>query len=652
MESEQQDPLVGTVIDGRYTIDRPLASGGMGSVYLAQQRNLARPVAVKVVIGADDELVERFRREADALAEVSHPAIVEVHDFIRAEQGHDRCYLVMSYVEGEDLEDYLERQPEKRLPVAEAVSLITPIVSALVQLHAAGIVHRDIKPANIVRFQGADGRPAVKLVDFGIARRAVDAGLTSAGYIIGTPPYMAPETLMAKPHTPVADVYAMGATLYELLTGGAPFGNGRLHEVMARALQEPVTVPPGLEGTPLATLLVQMLQKEEGSRPDALRVLETLERVQDELAAARVASGASLVAPAPAPSSPAPAPSSPAPANRDQATVQLTPRPATAQAAGVSLPVGADPAPHRQPPGPPGSAGLAGTAPTALAPAGAAAPRGAGTVAPQLTGPAVTGTQAAGPAVTGTQAAGPAVTGTQAAGPAVTGTQAAGPAVTGTQAAGPAVTGTQAAGPAVTGTQAAGSGAGEARAAAQRRHLWLWLGPLLVVPLLIAIVALTLVFGGFGRSGGGDGAADEAPGAPPRSASMDPGAARSRAGGVASRRAGSRQRAASAKGDTELSGRALGKACKSQQDAKRLFARAKQAARTRTRASQDQALRYYRAVLHCGHSHSGQRRWAARLMSNIYRNRGACRPARTLWRTYQRLTRAAGKRAKPFPGCH
>ena len=621
MESKQQDPLVGTVIDGRYTIDCPLASGGMGSVYLAQQRNLARPVAVKVVIGADDELVERFRREADALADVSHPAIVEVHDFIRAEQGHDRCYLVMSYVEGEDLEDYLERQPDQRLPVAEAVSLITPIVSALVQLHAAGIVHRDIKPANIVRFQGADGRPAVKLVDFGIARRAVDAGLTSAGYIIGTPPYMAPETLMAKPHTPVADVYAVGATLYELLTGGAPFGNGRLHEVMARALQEPVTVPPGLTGTPLAALLVQMLEKDEGSRPDALQVLEALERVQDELAAARVASGASLVAPAPAPSTPALA-------NRDQATLQLTPRPTAAAAVGGAPPVGAAAASAGLSPG---QSGPAGTAPTALAPAGVSGPRGAGAVAPQLTGPQGTGSQAAGPQMTGSQAAGPQMTGSQAAGPQMTGSQAAGPQMTGSRALGP--------------------DASEARAAAQRRHLWLWLGPLLVVPLLIAVVALTLVFGGFGRSSGGDDAADEAPEASVRSASMDPAAARSSAGWAAFRRAGSRRRAASSEGDAEPSGRALGKTCKSPQDAERFFARAKQAAQTRTRDSQDEALRYYRAVLHCGYSHSGQRRWAARLMSNIYRNRGACRPAEKLWRTYQRLTRAAGKRPKPFPGC-
>ncbi len=203
----------------------------------------------------------------------------------------------------------------------------------------------------------------------------------------------------------------------------------------------------------------------------------------------------------------------------------------------------------------------------------------------------------------------------------------------------------------MTGSRALGPDASEARAAAQRRHLWLWLGPLLVVPLLIAVVALTLVFGGFGRSSGGDDAADEAPEASVRSASMDPAAARSSAGWAAFRRAGSRRRAASSEGDAEPSGRALGKTCKSPQDAERFFARAKQAAQTRTRDSQDEALRYYRAVLHCGYSHSGQRRWAARLMSNIYRNRGACRPAEKLWRTYQRLTRAAGKRPKPFPGC-
>jgi hypothetical protein len=423
----------------------------------------------------------------------------------------------------------------------------------------------------------------VKLVDFGIARRSVDAGLTSAGYIIGTPPYMAPETLMAKPHTPVADVYAVGATLYELLTGGAPFGNGRLHEVMSRALQEPVAVPPELAGTALAELLLAMLDKDESRRPDAMQVRNALERIQDELAAARIASGASLTAPAPPPATVSAAPG---PVSRDQATIHLTPRP-TAQGTVGGGSTGSAPAPDSGPvsgsSSQRGSGGAMGTAPTALAPAGA------------------TGQMAGGPA------------------------------------------------PSPPTRQASTRQATVSSPAAQRRHLWLWLGPLLAIPLLIAIVTLTLVFGGFGRSNeetDPSDAEDGASGEPPRTAAMAPAGARRRTRQVASRR---RRRRPPAR-DPVTSGRVLGKACKSQRDAKRFFARAK-AADTRTRAGQDEALRYYRAVLNCGYAYSGQRRWAARLMSNIYRNRRACRSSRALWRTYQRLTRAVNKRPKPYPGC-
>ncbi|MFH2011070.1 MAG: serine/threonine-protein kinase [bacterium] len=277
---EDDEKLVGVRIDGRYEVIRPLAVGGMGSIYLASQRNLKRDVAIKVVSSDDEKLLERFRREAEALAMVSHPAIVEIHDFVQVAKG-DRCYLIMAYIDGKDLSDYLDELPQQRLPAPEVVDLMLPIASALVELHANGIIHRDLKPANVVRFLRADGHPGVKLVDFGIARKALEPGLTATGFIMGTPPYMAPEVILGKQHSPLADVYAFGATLFELLTGRAPFGNDDLHSIMKAAIKDPVPLPEELKDTLLGELVVRMLDKDEELRPDALQVLKSLEEARN-----------------------------------------------------------------------------------------------------------------------------------------------------------------------------------------------------------------------------------------------------------------------------------------------------------------------------------------------------------------------------------
>jgi len=270
---------LGMVVDGRYRIVQPLAAGGMGSVYLGVQENLNRRVAIKQVSQPDEQDAERFRREAEALAAVSHPAIVEVHDYV-SEPDAGASYLIMAYVDGENVADFVAGRPRGMLEPLDALELMVPVASALVELHSHEILHRDIKPANLVRYERADGRAAVKLVDFGIARRAQDPGLTAAGLIVGTPPYLSPEVILGKGHSEASDVYAFGATLFELLTGEPPHGREDLHHILKHATQEDVTLPSGLSATPLGTLLLRVLNREDEGRPKMQRVLDDLEQIR------------------------------------------------------------------------------------------------------------------------------------------------------------------------------------------------------------------------------------------------------------------------------------------------------------------------------------------------------------------------------------
>ncbi|MFH2008749.1 MAG: serine/threonine-protein kinase [bacterium] len=274
------DQYVGRIIDGRYRIVAPLAAGAMGSVFLAEQQHLHRQVAIKILTSDDKNMVERFRREAEALSSVYHPAIIEVYDFVSPSVLDDDSYLVMSYVKGMDLEDYKLSQPEHKLAVHEVVPLLLPVASALVELHANGILHRDIKPANIVRFMRADGRPGVKLVDFGIARRVEDPSITRGGKVMGSPPYLPPEVIRTRTHLPVSDVFSLGASLCELVTGEPPFGRDDLARIVVRILEQPVVLPPAIAHTALGTLLYAMLEKDPAARPDALNVVRALERLR------------------------------------------------------------------------------------------------------------------------------------------------------------------------------------------------------------------------------------------------------------------------------------------------------------------------------------------------------------------------------------
>jgi serine/threonine-protein kinase len=250
----------------------------MGSVYLATQLGLDRKVALKAIASDDSDLTERFRREAVALAEVSHSGVVEIYDFMTGSaETSGRCYLIMAYINGVDLETHVKNQPERRLSPQTAVDLLLPVVSALVELHALGIIHRDLKPANLVRHVRADGRAMAKLVDFGIARREVDPGLTATGSVLGTPAYLAPEALFGRKQTPPSDVYSLGATIFELLTGAPPFGDGKPVEIIRRVMEHRLDLPLGVAGSPLGDLVVRMLDMEPQKRPTALEALKVFE---------------------------------------------------------------------------------------------------------------------------------------------------------------------------------------------------------------------------------------------------------------------------------------------------------------------------------------------------------------------------------------
>jgi len=235
------EPAVLAPLFPAYEIEALLGRGGMGAVYRARQRSLDRLVAIKLLpfeLGVREDFAERFRREATALARLSHPHLVAVHDFGQADDGH--YFMVMEYVDGSDLAARLRAGP---LPHAEAVAVVRQVCDALEYAHAQGVVHRDIKPGNVL----LDATGRVKVADFGLAQLAGDAprtALTVTGALLGTPEYVAPEqTQPAAVVDQRADIFSVGVMLYELLTGQLPRGVFRplperaLNRVVTRALQ-------------------------------------------------------------------------------------------------------------------------------------------------------------------------------------------------------------------------------------------------------------------------------------------------------------------------------------------------------------------------------------------------------------------------------
>jgi serine/threonine protein kinase len=224
------------VLDGRYELHALIGEGTFGRVYRGLDRRLARPVAVKVIKpwwAEDSAWVERFQREAQLLARVSDPGIVQIYDIGHADSGP---YYVAELVDGESLAERLRRGP---LPIGEARATAEQLCEALAGAHAQGIVHCDVKPANIL----ITAAQKVKVGDFGVARLAEGTSQAPSATVAGTPRYMSPEQARGQPTGPSTDVYSAGVVLYEMLAGEPPFARGSAVELGLRHVQDP---PPPL----------------------------------------------------------------------------------------------------------------------------------------------------------------------------------------------------------------------------------------------------------------------------------------------------------------------------------------------------------------------------------------------------------------------
>src|ERR687887_551682 len=267
--------LVGTMLNGRYRLDAQIGTGGMSTVYRAFDQTLERQVAIKLMhreIASDSDQLERFRREARAVAQLSHPHIVGVID---AGEDEGRPYIVFEYVEGATLKERIRHLG--RLPVDEAIAYAIEIARALGCAHAHGIVHRDVKPQNVL----IDEEGSAKVTDFGIARSLNEEGLTADGRVLGTTDYVSPEQALGHDVNGQSDIYSLGVVLYEMLVGDVPFHGETQVSVAMKHVREDM---PDLQSrrpeasATLASVLDRMTDKDLKRRyPDVPSLVADLE---------------------------------------------------------------------------------------------------------------------------------------------------------------------------------------------------------------------------------------------------------------------------------------------------------------------------------------------------------------------------------------
>src|ERR687889_259037 len=269
--------VIGTLIGERFRLEEKVGSGGMSSVYRAYDPTLERSVAIKMMhrdISTDPAQLERFRREARAVAQLNHPHVVTVID---AGEDEGAPYIVFEYVEGETLKDRIRRHG--RLPVNEAVAYAIEIARALGAAHERGIVHRDVKPQNVL----VDEEGSAKVTDVGIARTLDQEGPTADGRVLGTTDYVSPEQALGHAVTGQSDLYSLGIVLFEMLTGDVPFrGENQVAVAMKHVLEAVLAIETARAGqaTGEATAILRTLP------PRSRRRLPLRARVNPRLALA------------------------------------------------------------------------------------------------------------------------------------------------------------------------------------------------------------------------------------------------------------------------------------------------------------------------------------------------------------------------------
>jgi serine/threonine protein kinase len=219
---------------GQYKVEKLIGKGGMATVYLGRQPSVGRTVAIKVLpthFMHEETFIKRFQREVRAIARMQHPHILPVHDY--GEEG-GTPYIVMAYIDGGSLAQRI--QEEGPLPLDETVRLLEQIADGLDYAHDQGVVHRDFKPSNIL----IDKRGNAYLADFGIAKVSQETAQLTGSGIVGTPSYMAPEMFQSGLVTPAIDIYALGVTLYQMLSGEVPYSGSTPVQLMYAHLNEPI----------------------------------------------------------------------------------------------------------------------------------------------------------------------------------------------------------------------------------------------------------------------------------------------------------------------------------------------------------------------------------------------------------------------------
>lgn len=316
------------ILNNRYQLEQKLGEGGMARVYLGRDLRLNRRVAVKVLhshYASDPNFLSRFHHEAQAAANLRHPGIVDVYD---VGQDGDMQYIVMEYVEGSDLKSAILQQ--NMLPIDRAVAIAEAVAEGLDAAHQAGLVHRDIKPQNIMI--GPSDR--VKITDFGIAKSQLSTAMTETGITFGTADYISPEQARGQSATYSSDLYSLGVTLYEMLTGRLPFnGESSVSVAMQHVSTEPPPlrmynprVPPQLEA-----LVLRSLDKNPSQRPESARefahMLRNYRNVGVQATTIRPVASTPLQQPQPVQRVPQPVQRSPQPVQRAAQPSQRAPQP-------------------------------------------------------------------------------------------------------------------------------------------------------------------------------------------------------------------------------------------------------------------------------------------------------------------------------------